>query len=88
MLTPPEPKRGGTFVYCPMVDVWETERTGTLALCNSQYRSRFRAEKAYRRHWQRVHGTPFVKETHALMRFIAKGEWAGTPAEAEVTVSK
>jgi hypothetical protein len=48
---PPPPRRGGTFVYCP------------VTLCASEAQgvpldyTRFRTEKAYRRHWRRRHAS-------------------------------
>lgn len=58
MSEPPEPKRGGTFLYCPWTTV-EAEDGVTYWWCgwsHSQYTgSRFRTLRAYRRHWRRRH---------------------------------
>lgn len=59
MSAPPEPKRGGTFLYCP----WTmTERTGggvTAHSCGAVFHgyagSRFRSRRRFRRHWARCH---------------------------------
>jgi hypothetical protein len=45
----PEPKRGGTFLYCPLND--------SCGMVHSRYSgSRFRTLKNYYKHWIRFHG--------------------------------
>lgn len=53
----PEPKRGGTWVYCP----WERVVPVGLESCaggppNGWGPRRFRTAKQYRRHYRRHHG--------------------------------
>jgi len=43
----PEPKRGGTFLYCP----WERRFPGGAERCLG----RFRKAAKFRRHWRRAH---------------------------------
>ena len=48
----PEPKRGGTFFYCP----WILKSQGRITWCAQGWRgTRFRKLSAYRRHWRRHH---------------------------------
>lgn len=61
MSEPPEPKRGGTFLYCP----WNERQAGTDGRVSHWYcgvlkvgwatGTRFRTPRAYRRHWRRCH---------------------------------
>ncbi len=55
----PEPRHNGTFYYCPY-RVEEQHGGGiSVTTCGMKYHSytgsRFRTEKAYRRHWRRYH---------------------------------
>lgn len=43
----PEPKRGGTFLYCQ----WHQKIPHGMTSCLG----RFRTAKAYRRHWRKQH---------------------------------
>jgi hypothetical protein len=60
---PPPPKRGGTFVYCPWAHVEKRTGRTEVTLCASEAQgvvldyTRFRTEKAYRRHWRRQHAS-------------------------------
>lgn len=45
----PEPRRGGTFLYCP----WEDRQERGIYWCQA---TRMRTLRAYRRHWRRYHG--------------------------------
>ena len=51
----PDPKRGGTFLYCP----WTEERPGHVSVCGAanlkRTGARFRSLAKYRRHWRRAH---------------------------------
>jgi hypothetical protein len=50
--TVPEPKRGGTFLYCP----WVMKTPAVTSWCAQGWRgTRFRKLSAYRRHWRRHH---------------------------------
>lgn len=44
---PPQPKRGGTYLYCP----WTHEVGTTHTWCLGK----FRTPKQYRKHWRRSH---------------------------------
>ena len=52
---PPEPKRGGTFFYCP----WTERAPGQVSVCGGVQHgyvgTRFRSPKKYRRHWRQAH---------------------------------
>lgn len=88
---PPEPRKGGTRIFCPMIDVPATEATGTMHMCGWQpARDTTRSRARYRRHWRRDHFAPFMAETRAVMRFIQKGRWGatGTTVTAVLEVSK
>jgi hypothetical protein len=60
MTDPPEPKRGGTFLYCPWEER-EVKSAGRVTFwsCGMVRRrysgTRFRTLRAYRRHWRRDH---------------------------------
>jgi hypothetical protein len=46
-MTVPEPKRGGTFFYCP----WAERHRGGASMCLGK----FRKASKFRRHWRRAH---------------------------------
>lgn len=52
----PEPKRGGTFIYCPHATV-ETVRVPRKKPQEVVTHCKFRTnnERKYRRHWRRMH---------------------------------
>jgi hypothetical protein len=55
---PPEPKRGGTFFYCPWTSLTHVNGVTRWSCGWDRARwagSRFRTAAAYRRHWRRVH---------------------------------
>lgn len=90
LATVPAPYRGGTRLYCPMVDVGETERTSIMHMCGWPSRADTRGgRKAIRRHLRRDHIAPFIAETGAVMRYLASGRWGSAGhVRAEVEVSK
>jgi hypothetical protein len=57
MSEPPEPKRGGTFLYCPwtMTEGRHRTRHSCGAVFHGYTGTRFRTLRAYRRHWRRTH---------------------------------
>lgn len=87
-ITPPPPRRGGTRIFCPMVDVPATEQTAKLTMCPWHGRNTPKTRRRYRQHWRLVHWEPFAAETHALMQFVTKGGWLGRNIEATVKVTK
>lgn len=83
-----QPRRGGSRLYCPVVDVPATEASGVLAMCAWPSRAQTaKGAKAIRRH-VRMHVQAFQAETAAMMRWIQRGEFGGIPVRAEFTVSK
>jgi hypothetical protein len=59
MSEPPEPKRGGTFLYCPWTMTEAKSGRRAHYSCGAVFRgyagTRFRTPRAYRRHWRRCH---------------------------------
>ena len=91
MSTTPRPRRGGTRLYCPMVDVTATEQgDGQLFMCGAPSRASTSAgRKALRRHCRRDHIEPFRRGTERILRYVQTGEWGGMPgAHAEITLEK
>lgn len=68
----PQPKRGGTFVYCAQLIPFEIPRLDKLGR-RTRYKDhvdrpcnrRFRKAKTYRRHWRRVHA-PVLTESQQV----------------------
>lgn len=89
VFTVPPPRRGGTGIMCPLVDVAATEQAGELRMC-SWHRRRDTAQgrTQYRRHWRRDHIAPFIAETGELLRYLAKIYWDGRRVQAEIEISK
>lgn len=89
MIHAPAPRRGGTRLYCPMVDVPATEESGELVMCGWRCSSQnASSRKAYRRHWWRDHMRPFLAETEAVMRYVCKSTWDDVEMDADITVSR
>jgi hypothetical protein len=90
-ITPPPPRRGGSRIFCPMVDVklTETGTEGELVMCPLTWRNTRNDRRRYRQHWRRDHWAPFMSETNAMLKFITKAQYLGhAKIGAEVTVYK
>lgn len=91
VFTVPPPRRGGTGIMCPLVDVAATEQAGDggLHMCPwHRRRDSARGRAQYRRHWRRDHIAPFIAETGELLRYLAKIEFGARIHRAEITISK
>jgi hypothetical protein len=91
MITTPRPRRGGTRLYCPMVDVAATEQgDGHLFMCGHPSRvNTGKGAKALRRHVRRDHMEPFRQGTEQILRYVQTGEWGGMRnVHAEITLEK
>lgn len=73
-MTAPKPRLGGSYTYCPMVDVPAIEagrkpdKEGLPGLmCDWRRRGRSaRILRSYQRHWQHKHWGPFTAEYRQL----------------------
>jgi hypothetical protein len=91
MSTTPRPRRGGTRLYCPVVDVAATEQgDGALFMCGYPSRaSTPKGARALRRHCRRDHMEPFRRGTEKILRYVQTGEWGGMQnVHAEITLGK
>lgn len=76
----PPPRRGGTRIFCPMVDMAEMEANSPdpeLIMCQWAGRNTRNDWRRYRQHWRRDHLAPFLAETHAMMSYLVTGNWLG-----------
>lgn len=85
----PPPRRGGTRIYCPLVDVNATEQSDTLQMCGWHPRRDTAATRSrYRRHFRRDHIVPFVQGTDAMLRYLMNCDWGGQKVRADIKVTR
>jgi hypothetical protein len=84
------PRRGGTRLHCPVVDVNATASAGKTVMCAWPSRAQTaKGAKAWRRHLKRAHLEAFARDTSALLRYVQRSSWLGMKGlVAEVSITR